>query len=370
MELGKRIRGRYLTTGRRKGMVAPSGLLERYMPGRYGRRFLALRPLALAHVKRAGERGERQGVVHLHLHRHFPWQVNLVRHFTGIYQPTVSKGTGVNYPLASFRREPAPKAIRGKGEGTGTDLKSAPTRLAVIPAKAGIQEFWRLQRIDSRQKHSGMIAQKIVKASVPTRLSTSPSSLGGDGGDGGEVLRKLHRYLPRLSIFTHSLPVAGFAATGAQPSHQGPSPEAIQGRGDDMRLIVRGQSVGTDIRVLSPRVVTNAVARGYEEAAVAIKNVVRQEAQGNTPPLIQAGTGHEAVRLVVKQETSNTASAEAPSQSVSATSVAPQITTTGPATTSVAVQSVQAKIDVNRLTDEVYRMLERRLVTERERRGR
>lgn len=355
MELGKRISGRYLAMRRRKGLIAPSSLLTRYMRSRYGRRFLALRPLALAHVKRAGERGERQGVVHLHSHQHFPWQLNLVRHFTSIYQPAASKGAGVNYPLVSFRREPDQKVIRGKREGTGIDLKSALTRLAVIPAK---------------QKRSGMTSQKIAKASAPTRFSTSPSPLGGDGRGGGEVLGKLHRYLPRLSIFTRPLPVAGFAATGAQPSHQGPASEAIHGRGDDMRLIVRGQSVGTDIRVLSPRVVTNAVARGYEEAAVAIKNVVRQEAQGNASPLIQAGTGHEAVRLVVKRETSNSASAEAPSRNVSASSVTPQITTTGPVAAAAAVQAMQPKIDVNRLTDEIYRMLERRLITERERRGR
>lgn len=364
MNLGKSIRGRYLAMGRRKGMVAPSGLITRYMPGRYGRRFLALRPLSLAHLKQAGKKGEGQGVVHLHSHLHLPWQVNLARHFTGIDRLAVIPAKGGTQEFLSLQKMMASQKIaheprrRRDAEKSALISKSFSQRLSVSAVDFKFLRFH--GKPDFRQKHSGMTFEKIARASVPGRLSTSPSLLAGEGRGEGEIRRELHSYLTRVSIFTHPRP----------PFHREPAPGAIRGRRDDMRIIGGGQAVRTDIRILSPRPVTDADASAYSNVSVTSRNVARQAATENAPPLIRTKTSHESVRMVVKQEASNTASAAAPGQSAS-TSVASQTTTTGPAATAAAaVQAIQPKIDVNRLTDEVYRMLERRLITERERRGR
>ena len=81
---------------------------------------------------------------------------------------------------------------------------------------------------------------------------------------------------------------------------------------------------------------------------------------------VRTKSGHESVQMIDRRDEAATKSATVAATHTPVTATIKQVETATVSSASVS----QPKIDMNRLTDEVYRMLERRLVTERERRGR
>ena len=89
-------------------------------------------------------------------------------------------------------------------------------------------------------------------------------------------------------------------------------------------------------------------------------------------PLVWTRNGDTSVQMVVRRDepaTVSTAEPAAQPRTIVTTGQWEAGRRMGAVTVSTA-NAAQPKIDLNRLTDDVYRMLERRLITERERRGR
>lgn len=379
-----------------QGIGVRSGRMTRFMLNRYGRGFLSLRPLSLAHLRQAGMRGEGPGVVHLHSHMNLIWQAYLAN-FQQSWMSASPSGKGgspsplqksVSPPLtgggrgwvslqvcaiSQFHPRPDSPPSRGRGhvfsmlqEARPQPIYGTSPKTAASPGSASIQRIYGRDRLSSF--HVGGLHRHTREFLVTRteRLTTAAQR-------GGIVT------ISKTPLLT--APVAGDAQV------QGRKAESVRGISPDKVIL---QASGAHAPVLPG---TAPVAAGSQTIVrqetpppvgalqlplldkERIKGWSRRGTGGVAAPIIWAREGETSVQMVVRREVAATASAPdqpaQPAQTQTTVNAGQREAGRGMETaTRSAVQAAQLKIDLNRLTDDVYRMLERRLITERERRGR
>lgn len=393
MNLGKGIAGRHRTAGRRKGLAVSSGLMTGHILSRYERSMSGQRPLALVFMRQTAAVTPESVAHNLNIHQqfHLQWQSRLAQFFPMIVgggalsgQAQIAGRGGSRTARQSFSVgagfKPAGEEIRygfspaGQSVSVGAGFKPAlrsfdsKKRAGLKPATSDATDAGGRQVF---QHHERVLKERHIVASIRR-----------------EVLRPLHLHTREIRFV--ELRSAG--STGKRtvyegramlhPLFQGTWPHIMR------RISVSGTVNRTAAQTSVVKQITTPTGGSGDIRLLHALVLKRDGAPSKTHPgprpaadsrttedvstsLTWTKSRHEAVQMVVRRDES--ASAPAPDQARPLPTANARQTETARGTESVTVSSTnaaQSRIDVNRLTDDVYRMLERRLITERERRGR
>ncbi|MDH4100234.1 MAG: hypothetical protein OEV28_06625 [Nitrospirota bacterium] len=377
MELGKRIAGRYRAAARRKPPALSCAGMSGDVLNRYGRRLLALRPLSLLFMKQAAAGGRQAGVQHLHLHQQFNLQwherveqllsmaagtVQRQRQAEGARQ--VSSGAGERLVV------PSEKTVWKERFAPATDFPG--TMPLVRFPETVLRQIQKSGTPDIRPAaQSGLARLHLRRHNVDVDKTLSPSR-SRHSGEKEFAAGKFSLASFSTGVLSRNIRVdSSFRVAGTMV----PLPVVKQtmttaGLSREIRLLQTSTLHRESTLRPSPSYAGTARIDGASPTLLA------QSAMGNeqaNTTLVRTKTGNDAVQMVVKREAMNPAVGDVSGQGAPVQgAVISQSATAAQAATSAApvTQEIQPKIDVNRLTDDVYRMLERRLITERERRGR